>query len=636
MSKVGVIGGGPAGCLAAATAAFAGADVTLLERNSRIGRKLLITGKGRCNVTNACPDIKDFIDNVPVNGRFLFSGLSKFMTYDTMALFEGLGVPLKTERGDRIFPVSDKSSDIADALLAYLRKSGAKLITDTRVTAVTFEKPGFRVACEGGRTYLFDKLILATGGASYRATGSTGDGYGFAQSLGHTVVPLFPSLVPIESSDPCCREMMGLSLKNVAVSIYEKESKKPVYSDFGEMLFTHFGVSGPVILSASSHIRTMSPGQYMLSIDLKPALSEEQLDTRILRDFSKQPNRDFCNSLGELLPSKMIPVIIGRSGIDPHKKVNQITREERSALVSSLKFFTVPLTKFRPLNEAIITSGGVDTKEIDPKTMESKLVPGLYFAGELIDVDAYTGGFNLQIAFTTGYTAGISINDNRGDRMFNIAIDGPGGAGKSTISKAVSKELGFIYVDTGALYRAIGLYCLRNGIKTDDADKVSAALSDVSVDFTYIDGEQRVMLNGEDVSTDIRLPEVSMAASNVSAIPAVREFLLELQRKIAREKDVLMDGRDIGTVILPDAQLKIFLTASAEVRAKRRFDELTAKGKEVNYDDVLRELIERDYQDSHREIAPLRQADDAVLVDTSDMTFDEVKERIIQLYKERK
>ena len=220
--------------------------------------------------------------------------------------------------------------------------------------------------------------------------------------------------------------------------------------------------------------------------------------------------------------------------------------------------------------------------------------------------------------------------------MFNIAIDGPGGAGKSTISKAVSKELGFIYVDTGALYRAIGLYCLRNGIKTDDADKVSSALSDVSVDFTYIDGEQRVMLNGEDVSTDIRLPEVSMAASNVSAIPSVREFLLELQRKIAREKDVLMDGRDIGTVILPDAQLKIFLTASAEVRAKRRFDELTAKGKEVNYDDVLRELIERDYQDSHREIAPLKQADDAVLVDTSDMTFDEVKETIIQLYKERK
>ncbi|MBR6480043.1 MAG: (d)CMP kinase [Clostridia bacterium] len=636
MSKVGVIGGGPAGCLAACTAALWSNDVTLIERNGKIGRKLLITGKGRCNVTNACPDIKGFISNVPVNGRFLYSGLYKFMTYDTMTLFEELGVPLKVERGDRVFPVSDKSSDIVDALYGYLKRSGVRVIFDTRVTDIKHDNNRFQVVCEGDKTFFFDRLILATGGASYGATGSTGDGYAFARALGHTVVELSPSLVPIESDDSCCKEMQGLSLKNVGIRILANRTGRTVYSDFGEMLFTHFGVSGPTILSATSHIRSVSPGQYTLFIDLKPALTEEQLDFRILRDFSEQTNKDFKNSLGNLLPSKMIPVIVERSGIDPAKKVNQITKSERLALVCLLKNFRIELTRLRPLSEAIVTSGGIDTKEIDPKTMESKLVPGLYFAGEIIDVDAYTGGFNLQIAFTTGFVAGNSQKDSRGERMFNIAIDGPGGAGKSSISKAVSKELGFIYVDTGALYRAVGLYCLRNGIKTDDTEAVTAALENVAVDFTYIDGEQRVTLNGEDVSEDIRLPEASMAASNVSAIPAVREFLLELQRKIAREKDVLMDGRDIGTVILPDAQLKIFLTASPEVRAKRRYDELIAKGKEVNFDDVLRELKERDWQDSHRETAPLKQADDAVLVDTSDMTFDEVKETIIRLYEERK
>lgn len=413
MSNVGVIGGGPAGCIAACTAAKNGNDVTLIERNGKIGRKLLITGKGRCNVTNACDDIKAFIEHVPVNGRFLYSGLSRFMTDDTIEFFTKLGVPLKTERGNRVFPVSDKSSDIVDALFHHLRDCGVRILFDKRVNAIHYseapEESAFTVSCEDGTEFFFDKLIIATGGASYTATGSTGDGYAFAEKLGHTLIPLSPSLVPVESDDSCCKAMQGLSLKNVGIRVLNAKTGKTVYKDFGEMLFTHFGVSGPIILSAASHLRTVVPGQYILSIDLKPALSEEQLDYRILRDFSEQTNRDFKNSLSGLLPAKMIPVIIERSGIPAEKKVNQITKAERNSLVFILKNFQIPLTRLRPINEAIITSGGVDTREIDPKTMQSRLIPGLFFAGEIIDVDAYTGGFNLQIAFTTGFTAGQSV-----------------------------------------------------------------------------------------------------------------------------------------------------------------------------------------------------------------------------------
>ena len=409
MSKVVVIGGGPAGTLAACVASKNGHEVTLIERNTRIGRKLMITGKGRCNVTNAVTDPKEVIDQVPVNGRFLFSALSQFMTYDTMDLFEGLGVPLKVERGNRVFPVSDKSVDIVDALARYLRECQVKQLCG-RVTAInTVDNSVSSVVTEDGTEYECDKVILATGGMSYTATGSTGDGYEFARALGHTIVDLNPSLVPIESSDSCCKAMQGLALKNVEIRVVETKSGKVIYKDFGEMLFTHFGVSGPIILSASSHIRKMIDGQYTLLIDLKPALSEEQLDFRVQRDFLEQQNKDFQNSLGGLLPGKMIPVVVEKCGIDPHKKVNQLTKQERHALVYTLKNFEIPLSKFRPINEAIITSGGVDTREINPKTMESKLVGGLFFAGEIIDVDAYTGGFNLQIAFSTGYLAGTCV-----------------------------------------------------------------------------------------------------------------------------------------------------------------------------------------------------------------------------------
>lgn len=412
MSKVIVIGGGPAGVLAACTAASNGHSVTLIERNKRIGRKLMITGKGRCNVTNYCTDVQELIQMIPVNGRFLYSAFSSFMTYDTMSLFEELGVPLKVERGNRVFPVSDKSVDIVDALDRYLHGCGVKVV-NARVASIDGDSTGVRgVTTEDGTTMSCDAVVLATGGMSYPATGSTGDGYDMARALGHTVTELSPSLVPMEAEDSCCREMQGLALKNIEIQITDNESSKKnsiVYKDFGEMLFTHFGVSGPVILSASSHIRKASPGRYSLHIDLKPALSIEQLDSRIQRDFLKASNKDFQNSLGGLLPSKMIPVIVERSGIDPQKKVNQITKSERMILVSLLKDFVIEISGFRPISEAIITSGGIDVREINPKTMESKLIPGLYFAGEIIDTDAYTGGFNLQIAFSTGYLAGMNV-----------------------------------------------------------------------------------------------------------------------------------------------------------------------------------------------------------------------------------
>lgn len=415
MNKVVVIGGGPAGVLCACTAAQNGSDVTILERNSRIGRKLMITGKGRCNVTNYCTDPKEVIDEVPVNGNFLYSALSSFMTYDTMELFESLGVPLKVERGNRVFPVSDKSVSIVDALSKYMRQCGVKLVQGKAAHLIIdgdgTEKSVKGVELDNGEKIFCDKVVIATGGMSYSITGSDGSGYELAKEAGHEIIAPVPSLVPIESSDGACKQMQGLSLKNVEIRVVDNKSGKAVFKDFGEMLFTHFGVSGPVILSASSHIRNIRENQYRLFIDLKPALSEEQLDFRIRRDFDSQLNKDFGNSLGGLLPSKMIPVIVERTQIPPDKKVNQLTKQERHALVYILKNFSIPLSGFRPINEAIVTSGGVCVKEINPKTMESKLTRNLYFAGEVIDVDAYTGGFNIQIAFSTGYLAGKNLQE---------------------------------------------------------------------------------------------------------------------------------------------------------------------------------------------------------------------------------
>ena len=407
MKKTVIIGGGAAGLMAACAAAekYGGRAVTVIEKNRRPGRKLMITGKGRCNVTNNC-DRDTLISNVPANGRFLFSAFSDFGTADTMEFFEKRGVPLKTERGNRVFPVSDKASDIVDALVNTVRKSGVKILTAEAEEILTENFAVTGVRTQDGGILEADSVILATGGMSYPVTGSTGDGYEMAGRLGHTVTPLKASLVPLNVKQGFCSRLSGLSLKNVTLTVYESGRKKPVFSELGEMLFTHFGISGPLVLSASAHMRKMGSAEYVAYIDLKPALDEQKLDSRILRDFEEEKNRNFGNSLDKLLPKSIIPVIISLSGIAPDTKVNQISREQRSRLCGVLKALRLDITGFRPIEEAIITGGGISVKEINPSTMESKLVSGLFFAGEIIDADAYTGGFNLQIAFSTGHLAG--------------------------------------------------------------------------------------------------------------------------------------------------------------------------------------------------------------------------------------
>lgn len=408
--RIAVIGAGAAGMMAAITAAEAGAAVTLFERNDRVGKKLRITGKGRCNVTNNC-DNNEFLSNVPTNPRFLYASLSRFSTADTMAFFEDAGVPLKTERGKRVFPVSDRAADIVSAMERRCREVGVKIVHQ-RVCGLQLAGGkicGLHYGQSGAEIEeAFDAVIICTGGRSYSMTGSDGDGYRFAAEAGHTVTPLHPSLVPIVAEGKLCASLQGLSLRNVSLTIKMTQSGKAVYEDFGEMLFTHYGITGPLVLSASAHLSDIAPGKYEAIIDLKPALDEKTLDARILSDFSKYQNRDLINALDDLLPQKMIAPYIKLCGIDPRKKVNSITCEERERMVRILKGIRVKLVGFRPIEEAIVTRGGVSVKEIDPKTMQSKLVEGLYFAGEVLDVDAYTGGFNLQIAFSTATVAGTS------------------------------------------------------------------------------------------------------------------------------------------------------------------------------------------------------------------------------------
>ncbi len=389
--------------MAAVQTARLGKSVIVFEKNERLGRKLRITGKGRCNVTNNSP-VEVHLNNIPVNSRFLYSSFAGFDSADVMNFFEELGVPLKTERGNRVFPVSDKADDIADALAYEMKNLGVKII-NKRVSALIIEENICCGVIAGKEEFRSASTLIACGGKSYPNTGSTGDGYTFAESVGHTVTELKPSLVPLKSPDKYCAEMMGLSLRNVTLKLYD--GKKLIFSELGEMLFTHFGVSGPLVLSASSHIRDMIPNRYHLEIDLKPALSPEQLDARIQRDFAENLNRDFTKGIRKLLPAKLIPVAVKLSGIAPEMKINSITKEQRHKFGELIKSFPVRISGFRPIDEAIITSGGVSVKEINPRTMESKLVPGLFFAGEVIDTDAYTGGFNLQIAFSTAYSAAL-------------------------------------------------------------------------------------------------------------------------------------------------------------------------------------------------------------------------------------
>ena len=438
--KVIVIGGGPAGLVSAISAATENNEVIVLEKMKEPGRKLLITGKGRCNITSSLP-MEDFIKNIPGNGKFLYSAFNNFTNEDIIKLLKEQGVNVKIERGQRVFPVSDKAIDVRDALINKAKKLGVKIITNAKAENIITKKneqvyiannsaenieknieekdtvEGVEFLLNGKKEYIkCNKVILATGGKSYPGTGSTGDGYEIAKKLGHTITKIVPSLVPLEAKEDSlevCKKLQGLSLKNVNVKFMDTEKNKVIYEDFGEMLFTHFGLSGPTILSGSAHLlryknleELLKSGKIKIIIDIKPALSIEKLDERILRDFSTEKNKMFKNSLDALLPKKMIDTIIELSNINPNKKVNEITKKERENLVNLLKKFAITIKGFRPIEEAIVTAGGVTIKEINPKTMESKIINGLYFAGEIIDVDAYTGGFNLQIAYSTGYTAG--------------------------------------------------------------------------------------------------------------------------------------------------------------------------------------------------------------------------------------
>jgi len=404
-SDIVVVGAGPSGMMAAITAASHGAHVIVLEKNKTVGVKLNITGKGRCNVTNNCTP-EEVIKNTPRNGKFLYSCLNRFPPAETIAFFEKNGVPLKTERGNRVFPVSDRAKDITETLHRLMVRHGVEIRKGRAAGLAVKEGKVYAVRTEN-EIIMCKAVILATGGLSYPRTGSTGDGYRLAVSLGHTLIEPKASIVPLESNDPACKRLQGLSLKNVGVKAYDQKGRL-VYEDFGELLFTHFGISGPTVLSMSAHLRDFGNHGYTVSIDLKPALDEKKLDDRILRDFEKYRNRCFSNALGDLLPARMIDEVVERSGIEPSKPVNSVRKSERQELIRLLKDFRVEVTGSRPVEEAVVTSGGISVKEIDPHTMQSRLVPGLFFAGEITDVDAYTGGFNLQIAWSTGYAAGAA------------------------------------------------------------------------------------------------------------------------------------------------------------------------------------------------------------------------------------
>lgn len=403
-----VVGAGAAGLMAAGTAARRGLTVWLVEKNAKPGRKLAITGKGRCNLTNNCT-VQEFLTHVPTNPRFLYSALSRFTPQDCMALFEDLGVPLKTERGRRVFPVSDSAQDVVQALTQYALDAGVLLLRGSARQLLLRAGRATGVQLSDGRRVEGGALLLCCGGASYPATGSNGAGYRLAQQAGHSVTPLRPSLVPLVCEGTDCRDLMGLSLRNVSLCLWDCQKKARVHEELGELLFTHFGLSGPIALSASAHLRDMAPGRYRAEIDLKPGLTLDKLDARLQRDFGERPNRAFANSLGALLPHKLIPVVVRRAGIPPQTPCNALTRAQRHAFGALLKQLPFEVQGFRPLEEAIVTAGGVDVREVDPRSMQSKRLPGLYFAGEILDVDGYTGGYNLQIAFATGRAAGESV-----------------------------------------------------------------------------------------------------------------------------------------------------------------------------------------------------------------------------------
>ena len=631
--------------MAAVSAAETGHSVLLLEKNEKLGKKIYITGKGRCNFTNAC-DREEFLSNIVSNPRFFYSAFHAFSNEDAMAFFEANGMPVKVERGNRAFPVSDHASDVTAALAGAMKRLGVTVRLHAEVTEIVTEaytensgKNAYKARVTGvrmkhGETVPCDVLIVATGGLSYPTTGSTGDGYRFAKEAGHTLTRRIPSLVSLTAKETFCAELSGLSLRNIGVR-FEKDGKT-LYEDFGELLFTHKGVSGPVVLSATGACGDSLTGS-TLFIDLKPALSEEKLDERLVRELRYATGKQMKNIAGTLVPASLVSPLLAAAGISPEEKGANLTREARQALLKTLKGLAVTITGMGGYNEAVVTKGGVNVREINPSTMESRIVKGLRFAGEVLDLDAMTGGFNLQIAWSTGYLAGRIKEEKKEKTMrtVNIAIDGPAGAGKSTIAKAVAKRMGYIYVDTGAMYRTIALYLLRKGISADDSEAISKAGKEADVTIDYQDGVQQVLLFGENVSGLIRTEEVGNMASASSVNKDIRDKMADLQRKLAETKNVVMDGRDIGTNVLPNAQVKVYLTASIEERARRRVKEYEEKGIAADYEQVAKDIAERDYRDMHREHAPLCRAEDAVLLDTSDMSIAEVEDAMIRIIEEK-
>lgn len=631
--KVAIIGGGVAGLLAAVTAADHGAKVLLFEKMDKVGLKMGITGKGRCNLTNNAP-IMDFIAMTPGNGRFLFSAYKRFNNMDLLSLFHTWGLETKVERGGRIFPASDDAQEIRHLFMRLLHEKQVDVHLSEPVLHIQTKKGCAAGVVTGKGTYEADAVILATGGKSYPRTGSTGDGYRLAGELGHTVTKIRPALIPLVCAEPYCRELQGLSLKNVTLALVAGGRRKS--EAFGEMIFTHFGISGPIVLTQSDVVTLWLSQGYQVTgyIDLKPALTEEVLDQRILRDLQKFRLKQMGNALSELLPRRLIDAVMKLADIPAEIPAAALKKAQRIHLRQTIKKLPLTITKARPIEEAIVTAGGISTKEVNSSTMESKIVRGLYLAGEVLDVHAFTGGYNLQAAFSMGRMAALSAaGDKTQMRKLAIAIDGPAGAGKSSVAKILAANMGYAYLDTGAMYRAVTYEVLRREL-TEEKDIVALA---AGMDMTVKPeaDAMHVVVNGHDVTDYIRTPEVSARVSAVSALAGVRAAMVGIQRRQAAKGGIVLDGRDIGTTVLPHADVKIFLTASVHTRALRRFKEMTEKNPGMTLEEVEKDIRKRDWQDSHREVSPLKQAEDAVLLDNSRLTLEETAKAIMEICEKK-
>ena len=592
-----------------------------------------ITGKGRCNLTNNAP-IMDFIAMTPGNGRFLFSAYKRFNNMDLLSLFHTWGLETKVERGGRIFPASDDAQEVRHLFMRLLHEKQVDVHLSEPVLHIQTKKGCAAGVVTGKGTYEADAVILATGGKSYPRTGSTGDGYRLAGELGHTVTKIRPALIPLVCAEPYCRELQGLSLKNVTLALVAGGRRKS--EAFGEMIFTHFGISGPIVLTQSDVVTLWLSQGYQVTgyIDLKPALTEEVLDQRILRDLQKFRLKQMGNALSELLPRRLIDAVMKLADIPAEIPAAALKKAQRIHLRQTIKKLPLTITKARPIEEAIVTAGGISTKEVNSSTMESKIVRGLYLAGEVLDVHAFTGGYNLQAAFSMGRMAALSAaGDKTQMRKLAIAIDGPAGAGKSSVAKILAANMGYAYLDTGAMYRAVTYEVLRREL-TEEKDIVALA---AGMDMTVKPeaDAMHVVVNGHDVTDYIRTPEVSARVSAVSALAGVRAAMVGIQRRQAAKGGIVLDGRDIGTTVLPHADVKIFLTASVHTRALRRFKEMTEKNPGMTLEEVEKDIRKRDWQDSHREVSPLKQAEDAVLLDNSRLTLEETAKAIMEICEKK-